>query len=198
VAILAERAVPRLRMNVLRRVLGAAKRIEEEDGKITASKLVKRSGVSSKTLYRYLKILEERGWAERVRSGEYRPIIIHWDRIPRAYVEEPAISSEDIGLVRDTLLEIKLMALIYGNKRLIGTHFSNMTFRTFVRKYRLDITRILHKIVFREPLTEKELTIFEALISFAHSFKDLGTILISITGFISAEKIQKFLKSKGR
>ena len=173
----AEKSHPRLRTSVLCRLLQAAKRIEGMDGRVLPSRLIKESGVSSRTVYRYLRLFERMGWARRVRAGEFRPIVFFWDKIPLAYLEEPPIVSEDLELVRQALVEIKLMSLVYGNKRLIGTRFSNMTFGKFVKRYWTTIIKILHKIAFRQPLSEDELPIIEALISFAQSFRDLGTII---------------------
>jgi len=117
------------------------------------------------------------GWAERVRAGELRPIVIFWNKIPPAYLEEPPIGLEDLRLVRDALMEVKLLALVYGSKRLIGTRFSNMSFQKFVGRYWTTIVKVLHKIALRQPLSEEELSIIEALISFTQSFRDLGIII---------------------
>jgi len=117
------------------------------------------------------------GWAERVRAGELRPIVFFWDRIPSAYLEETPIGLEDLRLVRDALMEVKLLALVYGSKRLIGTRFSNMSFQKFVGRYWTTIVKVLHKIALRQPLSEEELSIIEALISFTQSFRDLGIII---------------------
>ena len=65
----AEKSPPRLRTGVLRRILQAAKRIEEKDGRVLPSKLVRESGVSSRTVYRYLRLFERMGWADRVRAA---------------------------------------------------------------------------------------------------------------------------------
>jgi len=173
----AEKSPPRLRTSVLRRILQAAKRIEKKDGRVLPSKLIKESGLSSRTVYRYVRLFERMGWAERVRAGELRPIVIFWNKIPPAYLEEPPIGLEDLRLVRDALMEVKLLALVYGSKRLIGTRFSNMSFQKFVGRYWTTIVKVLHKIALRQPLSEEELSIIEALISFTQSFRDLGIII---------------------
>jgi hypothetical protein len=177
----AGKSIPKLRMSILYCILQVAKRIEEKDGRVIPSRLIKESGVSSRTVYRYLRLFERMGWARRVRAGEFRPIVFFWDKIPPAYyLDGPIDSSENlelVKLVREALVEIKLMSMIYGTKRLIRTRFSNMTFRKFVKRYWTTIIKILHKIAFRQPLSEDELPIAEALISFAQSFRDLGIII---------------------
>ena len=74
-------------------------------------------------------------------------------------------------------MEVKLLALVYGSKRLIGTQFSNMTYQRFIKRYWTTIVRVLHKIALQQSLSEDELPIIEALISFTQSFRDLGVMI---------------------
>jgi DNA-binding MarR family transcriptional regulator len=150
-------------------IVEEVKRLQKRGEVATFSKLYERLRVSTRTLSRYLKLLEGRGIITRHRLGKHKIIMLNdfgEREITGHEILKKAFKGSLLEYAFSTHEFLKLLVETYGKRRLLGTEFANMTYERFFSKYELRILGILLELAKLRPLGEKDRAIYYALFRF--------------------------------
>jgi DNA-binding transcriptional ArsR family regulator len=167
---------------LMRRVVEAISE-EEGEGRVpTFTSLLKRLGISSRTLAKYLNLLEELGVVTRKRVGELKPIALNRDRAARLLEAEngetggskPAFSAMSLNMAVD-LWRWLIYSAEFRGRRTIACGVA-WPYATFVRRFKWDILGTLIRIAELRPLTPRYTAIYLALFWFLRNNEDMFTL----------------------
>jgi len=161
------------------------KAISEEEGEgraPTFTSLLKRLGISSRTLAKYLSLMEDLGIVTRKRAGELRPISLVDERAARlleAGSEEaegsgPALPATSLNMAVDLWRWLVYSAELRGRKTI--TCGVEWRYAVFVRRFKWDILTTLIRIAELQPLTPRHTAIYFALFWFLRNNEDTFTL----------------------
>jgi DNA-binding transcriptional ArsR family regulator len=165
----------------MRRIMQAIAEEEGEGRAPTFTSLLKRLGISSRTLAKYLALLEELGIITRKRVGELKPIALSRDRAARLLepVESegvrPVFASTSLGMAVDLWRLLIWLAESRGRK-IITCELFEGPYAAFVRRFRWDILGTLIRIAELRPLTPRYTAIYLALFWFLRNNEDMFTL----------------------
>jgi DNA-binding transcriptional ArsR family regulator len=153
------------------------KAIAEEEGEgraPTFTSLLKRLRISSRTLAKYLNLLEDSGVVTRKRVGELTPIALDKDKAERLLKggneevgSRPAFLAASLNMAVDLWRWLIYSAEFRGRKTII--YGVAWPYATFVRRYKWDILGTLVRIAELQPLTPRYTAIYLALFWFLRS-----------------------------
>jgi len=160
---------------MIKQIVKEISKIEEEGGIPTFNTLLDRVKISSRTLSKYLKLLESDEIIIRKRVGELKPIALNLkkaEQLLKSYENEiiwekfrKKYSTETIELARDALDFLEILTETLGKKK-IGNEFFDLTYQKFFARYKIDILSMLLRLAELEPLTQKQATIYYTLFWF--------------------------------
>jgi DNA-binding transcriptional ArsR family regulator len=168
---------------LMRRVVEAISE-EEGEGRVpTFTSLLKRLGISSRTLAKYLNLLEELGVVTRKRVGELKPIALNRDRAARLLEAEneetggskPAFSAMSLNMAVDLWRLLVWLAESRGRK-IITCELFEGPYAAFVRRFKWDILGTLIRIAELQPLTPRYTAIYLALFWFLRNNENTFTL----------------------
>jgi len=168
---------------LMRRVVEAISEEEEEGRAPTFTSLLKRLGISSRSLAKYLDLLEELGIITRKRVGELRPISLVDERAAKLLETEnresggskPAFSAVSLNMAVDLWRWLIYSAEFRGRKTITCELFEG-PYATFVRRFKWDILGTLIRIAELQPLTPRYTAIYLALFWFLRTNEHVFTL----------------------
>ena len=203
----------RKRQELARRILNAAFQLQNKGEIVTFSKLLRILGVSSRTLSKYLKILEREGRISRRKVGELIAISVDQKEIiPRQRLDYYDLKGNllkrlEVGVIESPEIFTKLFRgrlTIYAveaydflkfltyydaGRKFLDGEFSGLSYKKFFERFHLDILGLLMRMCNLEPLNEKQRALWYAIFCFLK--RNLNTIPLIVNIFFPIFEIPK-------
>jgi len=140
--------------------------------------LQRRLKVSTRTLAKYLDLLEGEGAIIRRKTGELKLILLNHEKAdqilrnlrPSEFRVNPelwqSLRDEVFDLAMETFYFLEALAETHGRYRMPVCEFSELKFMTFFRRYRRNIFLLLLKLASLEPPSEKEKALYYGILMF--------------------------------
>jgi hypothetical protein len=168
----------------MRKIVEAIKEEEEAGRAPTFTSLLRRLQISSRTLAKYLNLLEGSGVVTRKRVGELAPIALDEGRAERLLKaaesgetggSRPAFLAASLNMAVDLWRLLIWLAESRG-RRTITCEFFVGPYVTFVRRFKWDILGTLIRVAELQPLTPRHTAIYLALFWFLRSNENTFTL----------------------
>jgi len=178
-----------------KRILNAISQLEAEGEIATFSKLSNYLKVSTRTLAKYLRILEEEKVIFRKKVGELKAILVN-DYEKKNFLE--SIESPELSAIfRKNLVMYALEVyefleyLTYYDvaRRKLSGDFPGLSYKKFFKKFKLNILGLLMKMADLEPLSEKQRVLWYAIFDFLK--RNLNTLPLIVDVFFPIIEIPK-------